>query len=238
MDGGEMAAAAGHARRAGRSHAGCAAARSGYLDYSHPIFERVQGSAERQLRERALLQVPRADAGADRPRARAIRRRRGGDGRSGAVGSGRVIAFTSTLDAVVERLPDARACSCRWCTRRSRYLAQYDEPEAWYTVGPHARHLRRRSRRSCARARPATPVGATRKAERRRDVAVGRAGDARRGRRAVGRARRAGVLLRAAAGHGRAPAVRGGGQPRSGRVRSDGAAAGRVSSARRPAARR
>ena len=55
----------------------------GYLDHSHPIFDEFKDPQERQLLDRPVLQVPRADARPDRQGAGAIRRWRRGDGGAG-----------------------------------------------------------------------------------------------------------------------------------------------------------
>ena len=50
------------------------------------------------------------------------------------VGSGRVIALSSTLDRSWNDLP-ARSVFVPLAQLTARYLAHYDEPEAWHTVG-------------------------------------------------------------------------------------------------------
>ena len=71
------------------------------------------------------------------------------------VGSGRVIAFTSPLDDAWNDFPKAHLF-LPLVHETVRYLAQYDEPEAWYTVGPDARHLGADCGDRARRARPAT----------------------------------------------------------------------------------
>ena len=144
----------------------------------------VQGSAERQLLERRASSVP----GAARPRPTDHVLARFDDG---AVAMAERTVGQRPRDRVhvdarrhLERLPERSICSCRSSTRPCAYLAQYAEPEAWYTVGPHARHLRA-DRRDRPRGRGGRHAIARAQAERRRDVAVGRAGhrSARAGRR-------------------------------------------------------
>jgi len=109
------------------------AATLGYLDYSHPVFEMFKQphsgdfTAARFMRYRTLQ-----PAAGDRVLARfddggvALAERR--------VGSGRVIAFASTLDRSWNDL-EVRPVFVPMMHLLGRYLAQYDEPVAWYTVG-------------------------------------------------------------------------------------------------------
>jgi hypothetical protein len=105
----------------------------GYVDYSHPVFEIFKQphsgdfTAARFYRYRALTPGP-----ADRVLARfddgavALAERR--------VAAGRVITFTSTLDRSWNALP-AMPIFVPLTHLTFRYLAQYEDPEAWYTVG-------------------------------------------------------------------------------------------------------
>jgi hypothetical protein len=105
----------------------------GYLDYSHPVFELFKQphsgdfTAARFFRYRAITPAPtdhvlaRFDDGG----AAMVERR---------VGSGRVIAMSSTLDRSWNDLP-AKPVFVPLMQLAARYLAQYDEPPAWYTVG-------------------------------------------------------------------------------------------------------
>jgi len=107
----------------------------GFLDYSHPIFEQFkdprQGSFAnaRFFRYRALTPAPtdRILARYDDGGAAMVERR---------VGTGRVIAFTSTLDegGGWNDFPK-RAMFPPLAVLVGQYLAQYAEPTAWYTVG-------------------------------------------------------------------------------------------------------
>jgi hypothetical protein len=107
----------------------------GYLDYSHPIFEQFKDPRQgnfanvRFFRYRAI-----APAATDRVLARyddgavAMAERR--------VGTGRVIAFTSTLDEGAGWNDfHTRAMFPPLAVLLGQYLAQYEEPTAWYTVG-------------------------------------------------------------------------------------------------------
>ena len=219
---------AGSARRAGRSHRHCAAARSARSTTAirSSSSSRIRGTATSPTCGSSAIAARRR---ARRPRARPVRRRRDGARRSAASGSGRVIAFTSTLDADWNDFPrhgDVPAAAPRdgqvpRAVRRPRGLAHRR---------PHARHLGAGRVDRARRAGQATLPGAATSG-----VVVSPSGqqiDARRRGRAVDRARRAGVLLGATPGHGRPAALRGGRQPRSGRVRSDVAPADRVSGGR------
>jgi len=105
----------------------------GYLDYSHPIFDEFKDprngnfSGVRFFRYRALT-----PAATDRVLARFD------DGGAAmverALGSGRIIAFTSPVDASWNSFPRAHLF-LPLVHETMRYLAQYEEPEAWYTVG-------------------------------------------------------------------------------------------------------
>jgi hypothetical protein len=105
----------------------------GYLNYSHPIFDSFKEPREasfanmRFLRYRSLVPGPddhvlaRYDDGAT-----AMVERR--------VGSGRVIAFTSTMNDDWNDYPK-HGMFVPVVHEVVKYLAQYSEPEAWHTVG-------------------------------------------------------------------------------------------------------
>ena len=105
----------------------------GFLDYSHPMFESFKDPRNgnfanmRFLRYRALAPAP-----SDRVLARfddggtAVSERR--------VGSGRVIAFASTLDADWNDVPK-HGMFLPFLDETMKYLAQYAPPEAFETVG-------------------------------------------------------------------------------------------------------
>ena len=105
----------------------------GHFDYSHPIFDGFKDprngnfSSVRFFKYRALTSAPtdkvlvRYDDGAP-----AIVER--------AVGSGRVIAFTSTLNDDWNDFPK-RHLFLPFLQETARYLAQFSEPDAWYVVG-------------------------------------------------------------------------------------------------------
>jgi hypothetical protein len=105
----------------------------GYLDYSHPIFEAFKDPRNgsfaniRFLRYRAIAPAPtdhvlaRYDDGA----VAMVERR---------VGSGRVIAFTSTIDGDWNDYPK-HGMFVPVIHETMKYLAQYTEPQPWYTVG-------------------------------------------------------------------------------------------------------
>ncbi len=105
----------------------------GYLDHSHPIFDEFKDprngnfSSVRFYKYRELAPEPadkviaRYDDGA----AAMVER---------TVGSGRVIAFTSTVNDDWNGFPKQHLFLPA-LHETARYLAQYAEPEAWYTVG-------------------------------------------------------------------------------------------------------
>jgi len=105
----------------------------GKLEFSHPIFELFKQphsgdfTAARFDRYRALTPGPndRVLASFDDGAAAMIERR---------VGAGRVIAFSSTLDTSWNTLP-TNAVFVPLVQLSVRYLARYEEPLAWYSVG-------------------------------------------------------------------------------------------------------
>jgi hypothetical protein len=107
----------------------------GFLDYSHPVFEQFKDPRQgnfsnvRFFRYRALQPAPtdRVLAKFDDGAVAMVERR---------VGSGRVIAFTSTLDEEAGWNDfHKRAMFPPLAVLVTQYLAQYEEPTAWYTVG-------------------------------------------------------------------------------------------------------
>ena len=112
-----LAASAGRARRP-VDRIGHARRHARHSGLQPSDLRAVQGPAQRQLRQHAVLPVPALDAGAG-----PIACSRGSTMAGAAlverrVGSGRVLAFTSTLDREWNELPTPRRCSCRCCTRR------------------------------------------------------------------------------------------------------------------------
>ena len=105
----------------------------GFLDYSHKIFEQFkdprQGNfaSARFLRYRSLQLAPndRALAKFDDGAVAMAERK---------VGAGRAIVFTSPLDDSWNDFPK-RPMFLPLLHETMTYLAQYDEPPAWYTVG-------------------------------------------------------------------------------------------------------
>ena len=105
----------------------------GFIDHSHPVFDDFKDprngnfTPARFFKYRGLTPTPtdkvlaRFDDGA----AAVVER---------VVGSGHVIAFTSTLDNRWNDFP-TKHLFLPLVHEISRYLAQYAEPEAWYTVG-------------------------------------------------------------------------------------------------------
>jgi len=105
----------------------------GYIDHSHPIFDEFKEprngnfSTVRLYKYRSLTPAPtdkvlaRYDDGA----AAMVER---------TVGSGHVIAFTSTMNNDWNNFP-TQPLFLPTLHETARYLAQYSEPEAWYTVG-------------------------------------------------------------------------------------------------------
>jgi hypothetical protein len=105
----------------------------GYLDYSHPVFEVFKAprsgdfSAAHIFRYRALQSTP-----ADRVLARFD------DGAIAAaekkVGAGRAIVWTSTLDDSWTDI-GVKPIFLPLVHQLVRYLAQYEQPASWFTVG-------------------------------------------------------------------------------------------------------
>ena len=108
----------------------------GYLNYSHPIFEVFKAprsgdfSGARIFRYRALdATAPGADA--------QILARFDDGGVAAAekrIGAGRVVAWTSTLDDSWSDLP-LKPVFLPLAHQIVRYLARYEQPAAWRTVG-------------------------------------------------------------------------------------------------------
>jgi hypothetical protein len=105
----------------------------GFIDHSHPVFDEFKDprngnfATVRFFKYRSLTPGPtdkvlaRFDDGA----AAMVER---------AVGSGRVIAFASTLDQSWNDFP-TKHLFLPLVHELARYLSQYAEPDAWYTVG-------------------------------------------------------------------------------------------------------
>ena len=107
--------AARDARRAGRP-AGIARWHARVPRLQPSRARRVQGPAQRQLRQHPVPQVPDPDAGADRPRAGALRRRRGRAGRAPCRQRARHRLHVDARQQL-ERHAPTRRCTCRSCIR-------------------------------------------------------------------------------------------------------------------------
>jgi hypothetical protein len=105
----------------------------GYLDYSHPVLGEFKDPRSgnfantRFMKYRALTpgEGDKVLARFDDGGAALVERR---------LGNGRVLAFTSTLDASWNDMPQ-HGMFLPLAHEIVRYLARYDEPEAWMTVG-------------------------------------------------------------------------------------------------------
>jgi aerotolerance regulator-like protein/VWA domain-containing protein len=105
----------------------------GFLDYSHPVFDDFKdprngtftGIRFYQYRTLNPAATDRVLARFDDGAAALVERR---------VGSGRVIAFTSTLDPSWTNFPQQIMFPVI-VPGLLKYLGQYEEPSAWYTVG-------------------------------------------------------------------------------------------------------
>jgi hypothetical protein len=105
----------------------------GFLDYSHPVFDDFKDPRNGTFTGIRFYRYRTLDPGAaDRVLARyddgaaALVERR--------VGSGRVIAFTSTLDPSWTNFP-TQIMFPVIVPEILKYLGRYEEPSAWYTVG-------------------------------------------------------------------------------------------------------
>ena len=111
-----------------------AAGTIGYLDYSHPVVRSLQGAAERRfLRLPALFRYRALQTGPD-DRVLA----RFDDGAVAAaerrIGTGRVIAFGTSLDDSWNDLA-LKPVYLPLVHQLVRYLARYEPPTPWRTVG-------------------------------------------------------------------------------------------------------
>jgi hypothetical protein len=105
----------------------------GYLDYSHPVLgefkdPRSGNFANTRFMKYRMLTPETGDkvlARFDDGAAALVERR---------LGNGRVLAFTSTLDASWNDMP-RHGMFLPLAHEIVRYLSRYDEPEAWMTVG-------------------------------------------------------------------------------------------------------
>ena len=105
----------------------------GFLDYSHPVFEVFKAprsgdfSAARVHRYRSLVTGPgdRVLARYDDGTVAAAEKR---------IGTGRVIAWTTTLDNSWNDIP-VRPVYLPLVQQLVKYLARYEQPTAWLTVG-------------------------------------------------------------------------------------------------------
>src|SRR5262249_20005626 len=108
----------------------------GFLNYSHPVFEVFKAprsgdfSAARVYRYRGL------DLGPTTPDGRVLARF---DDRAVAAaekrgGAGRVVVWTTTLDDAWNDLP-LKPVFLPLVHQVTRYIARYEDPAAWYTIG-------------------------------------------------------------------------------------------------------
>ena len=105
----------------------------GFIDYSHPVFDDFKDPRNGTFTDIRFYQYRSLNpAATDRVMARfddgaaALVERR--------VGSGRVIAFTSTVDSSWSNFP-TRPMFPVVLPEMLKYLGQYEEPSSWYTVG-------------------------------------------------------------------------------------------------------
>ena len=105
----------------------------GFLDYSHPVFEVFKAprsgdfSAAHMFEYRAVEPAPtdRVIARYDDGAVAAVERK---------VGAGRVIVWTSTLDDTWTDVA-VKPIFLPLVHQLARYLAHYEQPQSWYTVG-------------------------------------------------------------------------------------------------------
>jgi hypothetical protein len=105
----------------------------GYLDYSHPVFEPFKDPRNGTFTNVRFYRYRRLE-----PAAGDVVLARFDDGgvamAERRVGSGRVIMWTSTLDREWNDFP-TKPLFPVVAPAVMRHLAQYEDPEAWYTVG-------------------------------------------------------------------------------------------------------
>ncbi len=105
----------------------------GYLDYSHPVFEVFKAPRSGDFSAAHMFEYRTVEpAAADRVLARYE------DGAVAAVerkvGAGRVIVWTSTLDDTWTDIA-VKPIFLPLVQQLARYLAHYDQPQSWFTVG-------------------------------------------------------------------------------------------------------
>ena len=180
----------------------------GFLNYSHPVFEVFKAPRSGDFSGTRIFRYRSLDVGAAAPDARVLARF--DDGAVAAaekrIGAGRVIAWTSSLDDSWNDLA-LKPIFLPLVHQMLRYLARYEEPAAWRTVG-QALDVSERS------AGQGDRIALTPSGER---IALGAPGRA-----AVHRAERAGLLRGPVDRDARGPARHRGRQSRSGRVGSVG----------------
>ena len=105
----------------------------GYLDYSHPILDEFKDPRSGNFANMRFTQYRRLNPG---PTAKVLARY--DDGAAAmveqTVGNGRVIAFTSTLDATWNDMPK-HGMFLPLVHETVRYLARYEQPDPWQLVG-------------------------------------------------------------------------------------------------------
>jgi hypothetical protein len=108
----------------------------GFLNYSHPIFEVFKAPRSGDFSGAHIFRYRALDISAPGTDARALARFDDGGVAAAEkrIGTGRVIAWTSTLDDSWNDLA-LKPVFLPLVHQMARYLAHYDEPSAWYTVG-------------------------------------------------------------------------------------------------------
>ena len=108
----------------------------GFLNYSHPIFEVFKAPRSGDFSGAHVFRYRALDISAPGTDARVLARFDDGGVAAAEkrIGSGRVIAWTSTVDDSWNDLA-LKPVFLPLVHQMVRYLARYDEPSAWHTVG-------------------------------------------------------------------------------------------------------
>jgi hypothetical protein len=115
---------------------GTASGSLGFINYSHPVFEIFKAPRSGDFSGTRVFRYRTLDTTAPGTEARVLARFDDGGvaAAEARIGTGRVIAWTSTLDDSWNDLA-LKPVFLPLVHQTMRYLARYEEPAAWYSVG-------------------------------------------------------------------------------------------------------